>query len=122
MKLTEYFLDRPKLSHLILVFIFVAGISTVSTLPRQDNPNVEFDILRISTFYPGASPEDVEINVTDPIEDELEEVDLSGSRRQVFAGMTGVFEIIPQRICGQAELQVWFAWALEGACCLEKVW
>ncbi len=75
MKITKYFIDHIKLTNLSLLFIALVGIITMLSLPRQDSPNVDFNILTINTYYPGASPEDVEINVTDPIEDELEQVD-----------------------------------------------
>ena len=75
MKITQYFISRIKLTNLIIVFIVIAGGFAMMTLPRQDSPNVDFNFMIISTVYPGASPGDVEINVTDRIEDELEKVD-----------------------------------------------
>ena len=75
MKITEFFLKHKKLTHLSMILIILAGAFSIVSLPRQDSPNVNFNILSIKTFYPGASPEDVEINVTDLIEDELERVD-----------------------------------------------
>ena len=44
------------------------------TIKRDSYPDVEFGELLITTVYPGASPEDVELNVTNKIEDELREV------------------------------------------------
>lgn len=75
MKITRYFIERRKLTNLVILFIVLLGAFSMFTLPRQNNPNVDFDVIVISTFYPGSSPEDVEINVTDKIEDELEKVD-----------------------------------------------
>ncbi|MCK5074674.1 MAG: efflux RND transporter permease subunit, partial [Bacteriovoracaceae bacterium] len=75
MKITDFFLQRKKLTYLLMIFIIIAGIFSMISLPRQDSPNVNFNILTIRTFYPGSSPLDVEINITDLIEDELEQVD-----------------------------------------------
>ncbi|PCJ61912.1 MAG: hypothetical protein COA79_06350 [Planctomycetota bacterium] len=75
MKITEFFIDNFKLTNMVLLFILFGGGVTMLNLPRQGNPNVNMDILSITTIYPGASPEDVEINVTDPLEDELEQID-----------------------------------------------
>ncbi len=75
MNFTKFFIERRKLTNLIVIFMVVAGAMSIYSLPRQDSPNVDFNIMTIATFYPGASPEDVEINVTDLIEDELEKVD-----------------------------------------------
>ena len=44
-------------------------------MKRDFFPNVDLDQLVITTRYPGASPEDVELNVTNKIEDELKGVD-----------------------------------------------
>ncbi|MCB1177480.1 MAG: efflux RND transporter permease subunit, partial [Leptospiraceae bacterium] len=44
-------------------------------LKRQAQPPISFDLLTITTIYPGASPEDVEINVTNKIEDQLRDIE-----------------------------------------------
>ena len=75
MDFIKYFVERRKLCNLIIAFMVIAGAMSIYSLPRQDMPNVSFNIITVATFYPGASPADVEINVTDLIEDELEEVD-----------------------------------------------
>ncbi len=75
MKITAFFIKNKKFTNLLMIFIIITGALSIITLPRQDSPNVDFNLLTITTFYPGASPDDVEINVTDKIEDELEKVD-----------------------------------------------
>jgi multidrug efflux pump subunit AcrB len=67
----KFFLGKKVLVNLITVFIVLAGIAVLKNIKRASYPNVEFDILKITTTYPGASPEDVEVNVTKKIEDEL---------------------------------------------------
>jgi len=42
---------------------------------REIFPNVDFDVVSVSTIYPGATPLDVEKLITVPIEKELKEVD-----------------------------------------------
>lgn len=73
--LLSFFIRRPKVTNLILALVVVAGVLSAATLQRQGDPTIDFDIMKITTEYPGASPEDVEINVTDPIEDQLAEVE-----------------------------------------------
>lgn len=70
----EFFLKKKVLANLITVFIVAAGIVSLLHIKRATYPNVEFDILKIATTYPGASAEDVEINVTKKIEDEIMQV------------------------------------------------
>lgn len=74
-RIISFFIRRPKVTNLILVLVVLAGILSVKESRKQDFPTVSFDIMKIETTYPGASPEDVEINLTDPIEDELEDVE-----------------------------------------------
>ena len=60
---------------MITLLIIVAGTGTLLTIQRDTFPNVEFGEIIITTRYPGASPEDVELKVTNKIEDELRTVE-----------------------------------------------
>jgi multidrug efflux pump subunit AcrB len=54
--------------------IILLGASALTTIKRDVWPEVEYGIMIITTRYPGASPEDVELNVTNKIEEELKGV------------------------------------------------
>ena len=54
--------------------IIILGISTLMGIKRDIYPDVDFGMMHIMTFYPGASPEDVELNVTNKIEEEIKTV------------------------------------------------
>lgn len=75
MALLRYLLNKPIVANLITVLILIFGIMTLFHITRSSYPNVEFNIIKISTVYPGASAEDVEVNVTKIIEDELDSVE-----------------------------------------------
>lgn len=75
MKLNEYILKKPVVANLLSIMIVVMGVMTLFNLKRATYPQVDFDIIKITTVYPGAAAEDVEINVTNKIEDELKELD-----------------------------------------------
>lgn len=70
----RFFVERPLLAHLITLLIILLGASTLLTIKRDNFPTVEFGELLITTQYPGASPEDVELSVTNKIEKEIKEV------------------------------------------------
>jgi len=74
-KITSFFIRRPRVTNLVLLLVVLAGILSVQNIRKQDYPTVDFDMMKITTEYPGASPEDVEINVSEPIEDELKDVE-----------------------------------------------
>ena len=54
---------------LIVLTLTLAGLTTFFSLPRELNPNIQIPIVFVSTFFPGAGPEDVEKLVTIPLED-----------------------------------------------------
>ena len=70
----RFFAERHKLATLITIMVILLGISTLMGIKRDIYPEVDFGMMSITTFYPGASPEDVELNVTNKIEEELKTV------------------------------------------------
>ena len=70
----KWFIEHPKLVNLILVLVLVMGSLSFLSLKRDSVPNVDFKMMFITTLYPGAAPEDVEINVTIPLEEEIQKV------------------------------------------------
>jgi multidrug efflux pump subunit AcrB len=74
-KLIRYFIRKSLFVTLITFFVITAGIINLRTIKKEGVPQVDQKLLRITTLYPGASPEDVELNVTIPIEDALKGVD-----------------------------------------------
>jgi multidrug efflux pump subunit AcrB len=73
--LIRFFVERHLLANLMIVTLLVLGISSALQIKRDAWPNVDLDELIITTRYPGASPEDVELNITNELEDELKSVD-----------------------------------------------
>lgn len=71
----SYFVDNPKVTSLIVIVIIIAGLMGAYTMNREAFPAVDFAQIKITTVYPGATPEDVEIRVTKKIEDEIREID-----------------------------------------------
>jgi multidrug efflux pump subunit AcrB len=67
-KFIQFFVKRPLIANVLTVFIFLAGIMMYRRITKQAFPDVEEPGISIVTLYPGAAPEDVELNVTIPIE------------------------------------------------------
>ena len=67
----RFFVERHKLAIIFTIMIILLGIGTLLQIKRDVFPEVDFGRMVITTFYPGASPEDVELNVTNEIEEEL---------------------------------------------------
>ncbi len=56
---------------LVCLFIVVMGLFSYYVIPKQENPNTAAAVATIVTVYPGASPEEVEKNVSAVIEAQL---------------------------------------------------
>ena len=75
MSLPRFSVNQSLFVNLVSVIIIIIGILVLLGINREVFPNVSFDMVSISTFYPGATPIDIEKLVTTPIEKELKEVD-----------------------------------------------
>ncbi|MCP4400779.1 MAG: efflux RND transporter permease subunit [bacterium] len=70
----KFFAERHLLANLLTITILLLGGSSLMRINRSAFPKVDVGRIIITTVYPGASPEDVELNVTNRIEDELKGV------------------------------------------------
>ena len=62
------FILRPVATSLLMVAILLAGFVAYEQLPVSALPQVDYPIIEITTFYPGASPEVMANKVTAPLE------------------------------------------------------
>lgn len=71
----RFTLTQRVLLNLLFILLIVAGAFAVLRSPVERYPNIHFGKVVIDTFYPGASPQDVEALITRKIEDALESLD-----------------------------------------------
>ena len=62
------FILRPVATSLLMVAILLAGLVAYLQLPVSALPEVDYPIIQVQTFYPGASPEVMASSVTAPLE------------------------------------------------------
>ena len=87
------FLVRQKKFALVFSLAFIAiGVLSVVGMQRDQFPTVDFEVLSVTTSYPGASPEDVEKSVTNIIEEEL--LSVSGIKEITSSSREGISSII----------------------------
>lgn len=67
----DYFIERSLVVNLLTVMVLLVGGFSLYNLQKETFPTVDFDVILISTVYPGSSSEDVEKLVTIPIERKL---------------------------------------------------
>ena len=68
----DFSIKNPLIVNLFLLLVIVVGILSWKSMPEEMFPVVEKDAIKIITTYKGASPEEVEKQVTIPIEDALD--------------------------------------------------
>ena len=74
MTLLKILFNRPRVFALLLLFIFLSGIFSLATIPRQENPELAQRWSTVQTIYPGASPTRIETQILEPMEAKLREI------------------------------------------------
>jgi len=69
MNIIRIFVKRPALTTMITLAFVVLGIYSYGRMVIELMPNVEFPFVIVTTVYPGASPGEVESQVTKKVED-----------------------------------------------------
>ncbi len=66
---------RPIMTTLCFVAVIILGLFSLAKLPIDLYPDIDTNTLMVITFYQGASAEDIEQNVTKPLENTLNSVE-----------------------------------------------
>jgi multidrug efflux pump subunit AcrB len=86
-----FFIQKFKITYLILLTIIFVGGFALMTLPREADPEVKIPFAIVTTVYPGATPTDMEDLVTNKIEDKIK--NLENLRRYTSGSSTGVSSV-----------------------------
>jgi multidrug efflux pump subunit AcrB len=71
MSLYARFITNHPLANVSFVVILLLGMLGYMNMPREQDPEINFNWLVVNTVLPGASAEDVEKKVTDPLEEAI---------------------------------------------------
>src|SRR6202521_3793960 len=71
---SRIFILRPVATTMLMVGILLAGAVAYRKLPVSALPEVDYPIIQVITFYPGASPDVVSSSVTAPLERQFGQV------------------------------------------------
>lgn len=74
-EIVQFSLKQKVFFNLVFILLTVVGFYAMFQLPAERYPNVDFGEVNIVTYYPGASPLEVETLVTRKIEEEIETVE-----------------------------------------------
>ena len=85
--------DRPVFTWVISLTMIVLGVAAFGSLPVDRFPNIDIPAVTVSAAYPGASPEQVETEVTEVIEEAVNSVSgLSDLTSTSYEGLSVVVQ------------------------------
>jgi HAE1 family hydrophobic/amphiphilic exporter-1 len=97
MFISDFAIKRPVITTVTMLALSVFGIFALKSLDTDEFPEVEAPFVFIAVPYPGASPDIVEREVVDPIE-------------EAVAGISGVDQIMSSALDGFGSVQVMFVY------------
>src|SRR5687767_11739579 len=96
MFISDYAIKRPLITIVAMVALVVFGLFSLVSLKTDEFPEVTPPFVSVSLIYPGASPDGVEGEVLDPIEEQIRSIagvkQVMGKAYDGFALITVEFE------------------------------
>ena len=75
MKMTHFFIDRPRFATVVSSFIVIFGLLAYFALPVSQYPEIAPPQVQVIAAYPGANPETIAETVATPLEQEVNGVE-----------------------------------------------
>jgi multidrug efflux pump len=75
MRLSHFFIDRPRFATVLSVFVTAFGLGALAILPVAQYPEIVPPTVQVTASYPGASAETVARTVATPLEQEINGVE-----------------------------------------------
>ncbi len=108
MSLTAIAIEKRTVSYFVVMLLVLAGIGAFFSLGQLEDPEFTVKTAVITTLYPGASPEEVELELTDRLElaiQEMPQVDYIESFSR--AGMSLISVEIKHKYLAEELPQIW---------------
>jgi len=72
---SRFFIDRPIFAAVLSIFLVLAGLASMRTLPIAQYPEIAPPVVTVRAIYPGASAEVLEQTVAAPLENQINGVE-----------------------------------------------
>ncbi len=93
-KISSLFVDKYKVVYLIILTLCLTGAMAYMAIPKETVPDVSLNYLYVSTAFPGASAEDIESLITEPVESAIQ--GLEGIDKITSDSQNNVSQVIVQ--------------------------
>ncbi len=91
MKLPLNAIRNHQFTLIIVALLTILGFLSFQTMPRSEDPQFDFPLIIVTVTFPGTSPLDMEKLVTDPIEEEINELeDIKDIETVIMDGVTTI--------------------------------
>src|ERR1700737_3688353 len=75
MRLTHFFIERPRFATVLSTFVTLLGVGALMVLPVAQYPEIVPPTVQVTTVYPGASADTVARTVATPLEQQINGVE-----------------------------------------------
>jgi HAE1 family hydrophobic/amphiphilic exporter-1 len=100
MNITKKSLDRPVTTLMIFICFIIIGIIASRLIPLEYFPDIDLPFVEIEIPYPGSTPEEIEQQITRPVE-------------EVLAAISGVKRMISDSSENQCNIHLRFDWGID---------
>ncbi|MEZ5532913.1 MAG: efflux RND transporter permease subunit [Steroidobacteraceae bacterium] len=97
---TNFALRRPVTTVMVFAAVATIGLMAARLLPLEQFPDITFPFMGVTIPYPGSTPEEIEEEITRPVEDAL-------------ATLPGIREIRSRSEGDQAQFEIEFDWGTD---------
>ncbi len=94
--ISRFFIDRPIFAAVLSIFILIAGLASMRSLPIAQYPEIAPPVVTVRAVYPGASAQVLEQTVAAPLENAI-----TGIEKMIYMSSTSTSQ-------GVVEIQVTF--------------
>src|SRR6202451_2145883 len=90
---SRIFIMRPVATVLLMVAIILAGVVAYLQLPISALPEVDYPVIQVVTFYPGAGPDVMATAITAPLERQFGQMPGLNQMRSMSSGGSSIITL-----------------------------